>query len=84
MASGGAVARYFASDGLLGARTSIGWFMLAVGALIWVSGNHTYRRQAHAIRANEPTTVPARRIHTIAAVTTFVIATVIVIELLQV
>jgi uncharacterized membrane protein YidH (DUF202 family) len=79
-ASGAAVARYFASDGLLRARTSIGWLMIAVGAVIWFEGARHYHRQATSIRADEPTRVPLRTLQIVWAFTVAVTMAVIAIE----
>jgi uncharacterized membrane protein YidH (DUF202 family) len=80
-AAGAAVARYFSSDGLLTARASIGWLMMAAGIAIWFAGVHQYHAQDSNLRADLPTAVPARRITMISFVTASVVATVIIIEL---
>lgn len=80
VASGATVAHYFASGGLLNAQTSIGLMMIAVGALIWIDGNRHYHHQAHNIRADEPTRIPATTIRIVAAATTLVIVAIILTE----
>jgi uncharacterized membrane protein YidH (DUF202 family) len=80
VASGATVARYFASGGILRARTSIGLLMIAVGALIWIDGARHYQHRAHKIRADEPTRIPAGTLRIVSIATTIVIATIIAIE----
>jgi uncharacterized membrane protein YidH (DUF202 family) len=79
--SGAAVARYFSSDGLLTARATIGWLMMAAGAAIWFAGVQQYHAQDSRLRADLPTSMPVRRIALISFVTSSVIATVIVVEI---
>lgn len=81
LASGGAVARYFAPGGILSSRALVGWLMLVVGGVIWLDGAQRYRRHAAALAANRPTAVPVNTIRLVWLVTVAVIATVIAVEL---
>jgi putative membrane protein len=83
VASGAAVARYFSTDGLLTTKTSIGFLMLAVGALVWFDGARRYHRHAANIRADEPMPVPMRSIRLVALATTFAVAAIVTIEITQ-
>ena len=80
VAAGGAVARYFAGDGLLHPRAAVGYLMIAVAGLMWFDGSRRYRRDAGAIRADQPTAVPVGTIAAVWAVTSIVLGLVIVFE----
>lgn len=81
VASGATVTRYFSGNGLLTARATIGYLMLAVGALVWFDGVRRYHRQSDSIRADEPTKLSETTIRTVGYATTAVIAIIIAIEL---
>jgi uncharacterized membrane protein YidH (DUF202 family) len=83
VAAGAGVARYFSSDGLLHARTSIGWLMIAAGALIWWFGRKQYRRRASSIRDDHATVAPATAIRVVWAATTIISALVIAVEIVR-
>jgi uncharacterized membrane protein YidH (DUF202 family) len=83
VAAGASVARYFAGNGLLTARTSIGYLMLAIGALIWFDGYRTYHRHAVALNADQPTTASSMTLRVVGWATTMVIAAVVAAEVLS-
>ncbi len=80
-AAGCAVTRYFARGGLFTIRASIGYLMLAMGAMIWAEGARRYHRQAKVIRAGQPITAPAFVIRSVGYATTLVVVAIITIEL---
>jgi uncharacterized membrane protein YidH (DUF202 family) len=80
-AAGCTVTRYFSRGGLFAIRTSIGYLMLAVGAMIWVDGIRRYHRQAAIIRSAQPITAAAFAVRSVGYATTLVVAAIIVIEL---
>lgn len=80
-AAGATVTRYFSRGGVFAVRTSIGYLMLAMGAMIWVDGVRRYHRQAAMIRSARPITAPAVAIRSVGYATTLVIAAIVVIEL---
>ncbi len=82
VAAGATVTRYFASNGLLTARASIGYLMLAIGALIWFDGYRTYQHHAAAIRADQPTAASSMTLRVVGWATTLVIAAVVAVEVL--
>jgi uncharacterized membrane protein YidH (DUF202 family) len=83
VAAGATVARYFAGNGLLTARASIGYLMLAIGALIWFDGYRTYHRHAAAIRADQPTPASSMTLRVVSWATTLVIAAVVAVEVVS-
>ncbi len=80
VASGAAVARYFAEGGLLRPSTVIGLIMVVIGAVMWLESARRYRYDAHAIRSNEVVRSPAASIRLLWLVTTSLIAMAIVVE----
>jgi uncharacterized membrane protein YidH (DUF202 family) len=83
LSAGAAVARYFASDGLLTGRAFVGWSMLLVGVAVWLAGTRQYHRQASKLRADLPAPVSVASITTISVITTVAIAAVVVIEIVS-
>jgi uncharacterized membrane protein YidH (DUF202 family) len=81
VAAGAGVARYFSSDGLLHARTSLGWLMIATGALIWWFGRTQYRRRVLSLQNDRPMTAPSTVLRVVWAATTVVSALVIAVEI---
>jgi uncharacterized membrane protein YidH (DUF202 family) len=80
VASGATVARYFASGGLLQARTSIGWSMVAIGAFVGIQGLRHYHRHDNDLRSGVPTRMPVRTIRVVWLATTVMIFSIAAIE----
>lgn len=79
--SGAAVVRFFLDDGLITARSSIGYLMLLLGVFIWIDGSRRYHFHDRQIRDDAPNVVPEGKIRGIGYATTAVIFVIIVIEL---
>lgn len=82
-AAGALVTRYFATEGLFTAQTTVGMLMLVVGALMWLDGTRRYHRAATAIRAADPVPVPVGTIRMVWLATVVVIAAAVVVEVLS-
>ncbi len=83
LGAGAAVVRYFSSNGLLTARTSVGYLMLMLGLFMGFDGSRRYRYHDRRIRDDEPHMVPATTIRAIGYATTLVIALIIAVELVK-
>ncbi len=81
-AAGVSVARFFSDDGLLTARVSIGYLMLAIAGLVWFDGARRYHRRAEAIREDRALEPSDSAIRIVALSTTVLGGLIVAIELL--
>jgi uncharacterized membrane protein YidH (DUF202 family) len=79
--AGAVVTRYFAEDGILTLRTTVGMAMLVVGALMWLDGSRRYHHAARAIREGRPVEVPVATLRAVWLATVVVIALAVGVEL---